>query len=384
MLNSDKSCGTDVGLASVLDQVTANNPSWTVLFLPEFDGYSRDVLPPASEHLIFRHYPGEGSWAIAWAINNIYRDHVRSIDWLGRAGSILLEAPARMPHTPSTSLYLVGFHGAHGDALADSLTDVATLVKRKPRHSQLLICADWNIDLLPTLQDDPWCALPHRSEHHCARRQILDSFCASLRLWNVIPARVESPCGGPFGELSLQVPFTRIPTGESAGCSIPSLLDYWGVSQDIIEDSWIDWLSSGSDHGLVMALVRGNAKSLRPQQGHWHCGDWFTCFEWMQNHGAVAESFDDAAACTAFFLNAQEALADVRSCSQRRRDRVPDHIRRALMHAPACPDERDRQAYKVMVGRMFREHRETMQAERNKYVVRTGRVFQKVKEALPH
>ena len=319
---------------------------------------------------------------MAWAVNHAYRDHVRSVDWHGRAGSILLESSASTRDKHSTSIYNIGLHGAHGDALTESLTDAVTLIKRKPRRSQFLVCADWNIDLLPTLQHDPWCNLPQRSKHHRDRRLILESFCDSLHLWTVIPARVESPCGGPFGEHSLSVPLTRIPTGENADCTLPSTLDYFAVKEDIIEDSWIDWMSGVGDHGLIAAAVKGNARSFRPQRGHWHCKDWFTCLQWMQQHGGIAKSFLDASSCTAFFLNAQDCLADERSNSQRRRDRVPAHIRSVLVQAATCSDEHRRQSLKHHAGNLFRAHREAIQTERAKYIVRTGRVFQKSKKLL--
>ena len=60
MLNSGKACGTDVGLATVLHCVTASLAEWGALFLPEFDGYTRDIQPPKSDHKVYRHYPGEG------------------------------------------------------------------------------------------------------------------------------------------------------------------------------------------------------------------------------------------------------------------------------------------------------------------------------------
>ena len=109
--------------------MTASAPDWAALFLPEFDAYSRECEPPESHHFLYRHYPGEGSWAMAWAIRNDFHDHLQHIEWRG-----ILEVPRSRKHGHSASLYIIGVHGSHGDALKDSLTDVVALVKRKPRH----------------------------------------------------------------------------------------------------------------------------------------------------------------------------------------------------------------------------------------------------------
>ena len=93
-LNSEKSCGTDVGLAMVLDCVTASVPDWAVVFLPEFDGYTRDILPPESNHIVHRHYPGEGSFSMAWVVNRDLQSHIKDFSWHGRSGGILLEPGA--------------------------------------------------------------------------------------------------------------------------------------------------------------------------------------------------------------------------------------------------------------------------------------------------
>ena len=93
---------------------------------------------------------------------------------------MLLEPPGAGKR--KSSLYAIGVHGAHGDALLDTLTDIVTLIRRKPRHSQLIVLGDFNIDLLPTLAQDPWSDLPERIGCHRARRTLLDTFALSLQL----------------------------------------------------------------------------------------------------------------------------------------------------------------------------------------------------------
>ena len=103
-----------MSLATVPDCVTASVPDWAALFLPELHGCTRDIEKPASEHIVYRYYPGEGSFAMAWAIHRNLQSHLKDITWHGRAGSILLEPPG--DHKGKRfSLYAVGVHGAHGD-----------------------------------------------------------------------------------------------------------------------------------------------------------------------------------------------------------------------------------------------------------------------------
>ena len=110
MLNSGKACGMDVGLASVLDCVTASAPDWAALYLPEFDGHTRDILPPSSDHIVHRH-PGEGSFAMAWVIHRRLERCLSHVDWYGRAGAILLQTPRSKDLKLQSSIYVVGLHG---------------------------------------------------------------------------------------------------------------------------------------------------------------------------------------------------------------------------------------------------------------------------------
>ena len=46
-------------------------------------------------------------------------------------------------------------HGAHEQLLADTLADVAFLLKYRPWGSKVLAVGDWNVDQLPMLALDP-------------------------------------------------------------------------------------------------------------------------------------------------------------------------------------------------------------------------------------
>ena len=66
----------------MLDNVTERVPQWAAVFLPEFDGYTRDIDPDAYDYNVFRHYPGEGSFSMAWVINPSFFQHLSMIGYV--------------------------------------------------------------------------------------------------------------------------------------------------------------------------------------------------------------------------------------------------------------------------------------------------------------
>ena len=231
------------------------------------------------------------------------------------------------------------------------------------------------MDLLPTLSGDPWAVGGNRDEVHRDRRRILETFCDSLKLRVVVPARVVSPAGGPFGKESLDAPFTRIPVGENADRDLPSLLDFFAESGGIISDSWVDWLPGCGDHALVSALVECVVEPLRPQRGKWHCAAWDTAVSWMAEHSGPLSACGTATDCNAFFLNAQDVLQGRRSCAQRRHDRIPEHIRSVLRQASTTTCELERRTLRSSVARLCRDHRQSVDEERARFTVKSGRFF---------
>ena len=121
----------------MLDSVTVSVPQWSALFLPEFDGHTRDIASHDSNNFVFRHYLGEGSFSMAWAVSPSILHHLRIIDWWGRLGCIVSQKPHHPQLSLPCSLFVVGIHGGQGNTLNECLTDVVTLVRRKPRDSKL-------------------------------------------------------------------------------------------------------------------------------------------------------------------------------------------------------------------------------------------------------
>ena len=99
----------------------------------------------------------------------------------------------------------------------------------------------------------------------------------------------------------------------------------------------------------------------------------------MRCNGSVVASFRDAATCNAFFLNAQDTLCDIRTCSERRRDRIPVHGPAIFARAAGSTIEAERKHFKPSAAEKFRVHRQAVKVLQAQYIVRTGRVFQRSK-----
>ena len=154
-MNVGKACGTDEGLRSVIGVVSESVPKWTILFLSEVDRF-RDKRPPlASYHLTYRHWPGEGSFAMQIIVQSSLRRLVQSIVWCNRCGALHL-FQKNTNNIDSINSYVIVLHNAHGDLQDDVLLDIAQLVRRRPRLAQFCILGDWNIDQLPVQALDPW------------------------------------------------------------------------------------------------------------------------------------------------------------------------------------------------------------------------------------
>ena len=121
--------------------------------MSESDGVRNDSHRAQSlfRHKVFRHYPGEGSWAMSWVVNRRFGDMVEDVSWRGRAGSITFKFLNEAGH--HYRLVVIGVHAAHGALLSDSLKDAHELFRKRPRNSISFFIGDWNVDQLPAL---PW------------------------------------------------------------------------------------------------------------------------------------------------------------------------------------------------------------------------------------
>ena len=117
-------------------------PGWAACGIAEVDNvlthveYPVEVMAGVKVH---RHVPGSGSWSMAIITR---KPGVKPI-WSGRAGRCQL--------APNGPTYVFA-HLSHGDILADDLHELSILTRG---HLPLIIAADWNVDMLPTVPWDP-------------------------------------------------------------------------------------------------------------------------------------------------------------------------------------------------------------------------------------
>ena len=206
---------------------------------------------------------------MAWVFNAFMYKFVAKVLWRGKCGATLLRLPAGAAGAYNL-IYAVGIHGAHGELSVDSFLDLAWLLARRPFGSRVIIVGDWNVDLLPVLPEDPWCARPMRKSHHAGQRSQLQAFTAVRRLQTIVPKPDGSSLGGPFKAECVSSPITRIPVGESSQAVLPSTLDFAVAAEGTISDACLHWLNLSGDHALtVYTLCSHNVKTRTPSRfGH--------------------------------------------------------------------------------------------------------------------
>ena len=192
--------------------------NWGLFFVSECDGtLSADPGPEEVEgSAVHRWWPGPGSKPMALVVRPQMQQYVKSVRRRGRAISI------HMNSRGYDWLY-VFMHGGHGDALEESLADATVLFRHRKRHSKVMLMGDFNVDYLPTLEEDPWKMQPGRQSRHRLERDTFSSWMSSLRVTQLLPCSVTGAPGGAWNAFA-QTPFSRVPTGEQM--AVPSLLDY--------------------------------------------------------------------------------------------------------------------------------------------------------------
>ena len=135
------------GIWTIISMVEEFCPHWSAIFVSESDFLetSRDLVD-IGPHCSWRHWNGAGSRAMRWILRSDRKHLLNSGTWQGRAGALSLVSNSS---GNARELNLVGLHAANGEILYDSLSDCSVLLARCKPCSKVLVCGDWNIDLLP-------------------------------------------------------------------------------------------------------------------------------------------------------------------------------------------------------------------------------------------
>ena len=331
-VNAQGSGSDALGIRTIINMVEDCCPQWAVLFLSESDFLeSTDDSVDISPHLTWRHWPGHGSRALRWVLRSNVKHLLFSVDWCGRSGSLTLGS--RFGNNRQF-LNFVGLHGAHGDDLCESLSDLSTLCSALKPCSKFLVLGDWNIDLLPSLANDPFCCMPSRLTHHSDRRGMLQSWLDAHHVDLVVPEKVLGCPGGRWNDACKSSVVSGIPSDDQLG--VPSLLDFGAASRNLVQSSWLAWEPRFSDHAASFFVLRFDVRKPRFVKSTWRCRDPTACSSWLRTVMTESLSSDGVSDVFDICHSLKTAWADKTSCAQRRAERMPFQLRSIYAELRVC------------------------------------------------
>ena len=143
---------------------------------------------------------------------------------------------------------------------------------------------DWNADLLPTLDSDPFHHNPNRTQHHKTQRELSLNFAHAARSALVVPSPSSVSACGSFEYATTLAPITRIPLIRSAATTQPSCLDYGSRQHNAIADARVTWQGSTSDHAMVNFTLKAAHMYWKFQPMRWRCSNMKAAVQWARRH----------------------------------------------------------------------------------------------------
>ena len=233
----------------------------------------------------------------------------------------------------------IGVHNGHGDQQNDVFFDASRLIKHRPWGAKVVLFGDLNCDQLPLHECDPFHADPGRLQHHLVERGRLSSICERFKLQVEVPTEVCSGPGGPFGDVCIVAPITRIPLGLSSETVRPSLLDYCAAAPDLVFGCRLHWKGTPADHALLEFSIRTGQVAVCGRKSVWKCRNEDRCVEWIRTHFDSMRSSEDVHAVAS---SCQRLWGDEDTCRVRRERRLPFRIRELYRRIASEPIEQGR------------------------------------------
>ena len=333
-INAARKMGDQNSLYAMINEIEHQIDVWDIVFICEYDGVTseRDISW-VEDHYMYRHWPGPGSFSMAFIVHKRLRYALKSIVPHGRA------LQAYFKDDMALDLVVIGVHGGHEDSLQSSFADVSYLLRSSKRLSSKVVIGDHNIDLLPALANDPWASRTHRQQHHEQQRDYLHAFCDRSGLCINIPDQTGDPLTGPWASHNLECVFSRIPIGDQTG--LPSLLDYALSSASTVSSSSLVW-NSFSDHAFLISRLHARSRKNIPRpKRSWDYKDWEQSVDYFS---AVApDEFDSWERFHDCILDMQQTTGVSIPCKQKSRQReltfIKD-IRKAIRGNADCNVDR--------------------------------------------
>ena len=325
-----------------------------VIMVQELDGMpvsSRKV--EVDGYYVYRRWPGAGSRSMAMIISHRIASLVCWRRWAGRCGCLLLGTKS------GERLLVVNVHGPHSLTLMqECLTDVAMLVRSAPAGVPTVVCGDFNIDLLPAAEYDPWHDLHNRQQRHKDERAMLCALQEALNLEEQCALEVQGLPEGRWRELAAVVPFSRVPWSEEDDCEVrASLLDYALVRGVQVAKSAIDWRLLVADHAAVTLELGWIAQMPRRPKRCWKVAEGVS--ELMIAEAVVLKELEHEVSRPSLLRCATE-IQSLSGCQRnvkmRHNDRIPFAAKVELkkMEALQCP--RARKAAKSRAETILKKH----------------------------
>ena len=129
------------------------------------------------------------------------------------------------------------------------------------------------------------------------------------------------------------VPISRPDSSDFAG-SHGSLIDYAVASYNTLDKSYLDSMFMFGDHKWLVCDVRATAKTIQRGKTHWVCTSFVDALAGTPDIFSFEEAVSMSFECLFEKVrDLQEEFADLRTCTQRSRDRLPTSIRELFERA---------------------------------------------------
>ena len=310
---------------------------------------------------------------MAFLIKHSLLPSVVEVLWSGRAGAVRLRSlNNRVPFS------VLGVHLAHGSELSDSLSSASQLLHNLTNNAPFIALGDYNVDILPSLHNDPYASHDRRMHKHKHRRDILFNWfkahSANLSEPYFMNSLPFASC--PYDYL---VPITRLPEGDQPG--LPSCLDY-AATRGCKAEGCIEWELAIADHGVLFYTVEVQiAKRRRRMATTWSASDFGSFLEQAANVTLCKDtSYNDM---VGIIRSLQEDHTLRKSRMQRRHDRMPFILRHALLRHRTALSWEDRRMWSKRVHLLRKKWLADMRDFRIAKGPSQGRKIAKTKKLYP-
>ena len=316
--NVAKNAGGVDAISCIVSEISRLIGDWHVVWLCEADGcHDLESEFEFDGHKVVLHRECRGGSRNGWLLNKSVARNACNYKWCERGGSFVLSLGGPRGKNSASDVLCVGLHGSLEKALlAQDLSQLHGVVSRKPFHRDVVILADWNVDLAPVHAKDPFKDTAGRRDRHAGRRALLYGFSNRHRLDISVARRCASFPEAINPDDWRGCPFTRNPQGLLQGIHNPSILSYALATRKCISKADAYWSSIvPTDHALYACTLRPRVNIVRKRRHVWHCVDENVALESLRSSVFVFPT--DPAEALLLVREWQETHDDGLSCKAR-------------------------------------------------------------------